>query len=78
MEQNIPLATELIHELKMAHKRLFIIIIVLIVSLIASWGGFIWYATSPDLVSTYEIEQSADGNNALVGVGDLYGGEAEG
>lgn len=61
-------------------KRLWIIIILLIVLLVATNAGWIWYnAQFEDVTTTIEqeVEQDADsGNNSFVG-GDYYG-EADG
>lgn len=61
-------------------KRLWIIIILLIVLLVATNAGWIWYnAQFEDVTTTIEqeVEQDAEsGNNSFVG-GDYYG-EADG
>ena len=65
--------------LERSNRRWFIVCIVLIVALIVSWAGFIWYESQFDSVTqTRTVEQQADGdgNYHLVG-GDYYGREAE-
>lgn len=58
-------------------RRLWIVIIILIVLLAASNGAWIWYESQFEYVSettTFDVEQDADGNgiNRFVG-GDYYG-----
>lgn len=64
-----------------ANRRSFVINIILIVLLLASWIGFFVYESQFEVTSTttQEVEQVADGDsdNHFVG-GDYYGGSAEG
>ena len=62
-------------------KRLWILCIILIVSLIGTNAGWLWYEKQfEDVVVTQEVEATADGSSDLnlntVG-GDYYGGESE-
>ena len=58
-------------------KRLWLVIILLIVLLVGSNALWIWYESQFDYVSSTEIEQEADnGRNYIVG-GDFLG-EADG
>lgn len=62
-------------------KRLWILCLVLIIALLGTNAGWLYYETSFDEVSvTQEIEATADGDNDLnlntVG-GDYYGGESK-
>lgn len=65
-----------------ANRRSFVINIILIVLLLASWIGFFVYESQFDktvITTTQEVEQQADGDsdNNFVG-GDYYGSTAEG
>ena len=57
-------------------KRLWIVIILLIVLLVASNGAWLWYESQWETVesTTQEVEQITDGggSNSFVG-GDVYG-----
>lgn len=62
-------------------KRLWILCLVLIIALLGTNAGWLYYETSFDEVSvTREVEATADGNGDLnlntVG-GDYYGGESK-
>lgn len=62
-------------------KRLWILCIILIVSLLGTNAGWLWYEKQfEDVVVTQEVEATADGSSDLnlntVG-GDYYGGESE-
>lgn len=62
-------------------KRLWIVIVILILLLAASNGAWIWYESQFEIVTeqtTFEVEQDADGNgmNRFVG-GDYYGSTPE-
>lgn len=65
-----------------ANRRSFVINIILIVLLLASWIGFFIYESQFETASTstmtQEVEQQADGDgsNNFVG-GDYYGNSAE-
>ena len=63
-------------------KRLFIICLVLIISLLGTNAAWIYYENSfEDVTVTQEVEATADGDSDLnlktIG-GDYYGGESEG
>jgi hypothetical protein len=63
-------------------KRLWILCLVLIIALLGTNAGWIWYENQFEDVSvTQEVEATADGDSDLnlntVG-GDYYGGESEG
>lgn len=63
-------------------KRLWILCLVLIIALLGTNSGWIWYENQFEDVSvTQEVEATADGDSDLnlntVG-GDYYGGESEG
>lgn len=67
--------------LQRSNKRLFIIVLVLIALLAASWVGFFIYESQfEDVVITHEVSQDTDsgGNNSYSGeiVGGDYYGEA--
>ena len=69
---------ETVARMDIAHRRVWILCIVLAVMLVASWVGFFIYEsqfeTVPTSTMTQEVEQQADGdgNNNFVG-GDNYG-----
>ena len=65
----MPLATELMHELKLNAKRWFIIAIVELVIILSMAAGFVWYLSLP--IDEVVIE-SDDGNANYVG-NDLTG-----
>lgn len=75
--QEMNLATELMHELKAASKRWFIAFLVVLGLWFATIGAFIWYISLP-VEETTDIAQEADNDsyNQIVG-GDLFGSEAE-
>lgn len=67
------LAMTLIDEVKIQSKRKDIIIIILIISLLLSFGGFIWYINQYD----YNSESSAvieTENNGSIMTGDIDNG----
>lgn len=68
-KETMPLATELIHELKLNAKRWFIIAIVELVIILSMAAGFVWYLSLP--IDEVVIE-SDDGNANYVG-NDLTG-----
>lgn len=61
------------------NKRLFIVVIILVVSLILSNGAWLWYESQFETTSTtrIEAEQEAYGNGENIIVGGDYGREAE-
>lgn len=73
--ENETLATEIIKELKAQNKRMFIIVIIEAVLLIATIIGFLWYISLP--IDEISIEND-DGNATYIGhdlEGELYNGE---
>lgn len=68
-KETMPLATELMHELKLNAKRWFIIAIVELVIILSMAAGFVWYLSLP--IDEVVIE-SKDGNANYVG-NDLTG-----
>lgn len=68
-KETMPLATELMHELKLNAKRWFIIAIVELVIILSMAAGFVWYLSLP--IDEVVIE-SEDGNANYVG-NDLTG-----
>lgn len=83
---NLPDVPYLVHEDDMARlertvKRLWILTIILIVSLIGTNGAWLYYESSfEDVTVTQDVEATADGDSDLnlntVG-GDYYGSESE-
>ena len=76
--QEMNLATELMHELKASSKRWFIAFLVVLGLWFATIGGFIWYIGLPvEETTSTDISQEADndGHNQVVG-GDFIGSEA--
>ena len=68
--QEMNLATELMHELKAASKRWFIAFLVVLGLWFATIGGFIWYIGLPvEETTSTDISQEADndGHNQVVG-----------
>lgn len=77
--QEMNLATELMHELKAASKRWFIAFLVVLGLWFATIGGFIWYISLPvEETTSTDISQEADndGHNQVVG-GDFIGSETD-
>ena len=68
-KETMPLATELMHELKLNAKRWFIIAIVELFIILSMAAGFVWYLSLP--IDEVVIE-SEDGNANYVG-NDLTG-----
>ena len=75
-KEDLPLATELLHEVKAQAKRWFIAFLVMIGLEIATIGGFMWYISLP--VEEIMIEQESDNNssNEVIG-GDYNGGKTD-
>lgn len=77
MDENMTLATELLHEVKASAKRWFIAFCVMVGLEIATIIGFLWYISLP--VEEYSIEQEAtDKSLNLINGGDYIGGTAKG
>lgn len=77
--QEMNLATELMHELKATSKRWFIAFLVVLGLWFATIGGFIWYISLPtEETTSTDISQEADndGYNQVVG-GDFIGSETD-
>lgn len=68
-KETMPLATELMHELKLNAKRWFIIAVVELVIILSMAAGFVWYLSLP--IDEVVIE-SEDDNANYVG-NDLTG-----
>ena len=74
----------IVHESAMARmerqaKRLWLVLILVIVLLVGTNVAWIWYESQFEVVETWqEVTQEADGDgvNRFVG-GDYYGGEAD-
>lgn len=74
--ENQTLATELLRELKASNLRWFIAFLIALTFWIATIGAFLWYVSLP--VDETVVEQEVDGDaNALVGVGNYNGNQAE-
>jgi hypothetical protein len=72
------------HESAMARqertiKRLWVLLILVVVLLVATNGAWIWYESQWEVVETTEITQENDGgyNNHVGNDGDIYNGEAD-
>jgi len=76
MNENIPLATEIIHELKAQSRRWFIAFIIVLGLWFSTIVGFMIYVSLP--VEEVVMNQSADNNshNSMIG-GDYNGLQAE-
>ena len=61
------------------NKRLWIVVLVLIILLAVSNGAWIWYESQFEIVETWQdVSQTADGNSDIRFVGgDYYGSVAE-
>ena len=75
----------IVHESAMARaergaKRLWIVIILLIVLLVGTNGAWLWYESQFETVETVEVTQeNADGYNNYIGNdGDIVNGETDG
>jgi len=61
-----------------AHRRSFIIILVLIVALIGTNAGWVYYESgNQDIVTTIEAEQDGSGTNYVSGGDISYGAESQ-
>lgn len=69
--ENITLATELIHEIKAQSKRWFIAFVIVLVLWFSTIGAFLWYVSLPVEDETVTIEND-DGNANYIGK-DLNG-----
>lgn len=61
-------------------KRLWIVVLILILLLAATNGAWIYYESQWEVVETTEITQENDGgfNNYIGNDGDIYNGETDG
>ena len=57
--ENMTLATELLHELKASAKRWFIAFCVMVALEVATIAGFLWYISLP-VEESYTVTQDAD------------------
>lgn len=76
--ENITLATELLHEIKASVKRWFIAFLVMCILEVLTIAGFLYYISLP--IEEYHIEQEADNGsfNNVSNQGEVTnGGEAE-
>ena len=74
MNEQIPLATELIHEIKSQSKRWFIISVIELVIILLITAIFIWYISLP--IEEITVENDS-GNANFIGnnlEGDLHNG----
>ena len=61
-----------------AAKRLWIVIILLIVMLVATNGAWIWYESQFETITTEVTQENADGYNNYIGNdGDINNGDAD-
>ena len=60
-----------------ANRRSFVINIILIVLLLASWIGFFVYESQFEDVSVTQDVDTGEGSAYVAGVGDVYYGESE-
>lgn len=73
----------IVHESAMARaergaKRLWIIIILLIVLLVGTNGAWLWYESQFETVTTEVTQENADGYNNYIGNdGDIVNGETD-
>lgn len=81
-EKKVPPVDYVVHEsilarMERAHRRMWILCLVLVALLIGSWVGFFIYESQfEDVVVTAEQTNDSAPNYAVGG--DLYGSEAEG
>ena len=68
---------ELSGSMHSANRRLFILNIILIVLLLASWIGFFVYESQYEDVSVMQDVDTGEGSAYVAGVGDVYYGESE-
>ena len=89
MEEQKMTVPYIVHEgtmarLERANRRLWILSILLVIMLVGTNAGWIWYESQFEVVetTTQEVSQDIDtgnGNANVVGIGDIYGeGETEG
>lgn len=61
------LALEILQDYKKANKRLFIVIIVILVMWVSTIGAFLYYINTTGFEETVETAETTDGGNACVG-----------
>lgn len=71
MNDNLPFATELLHELKMQSRRWFIAFVIMIIVEAFTISAFLWYVSLPVEDSQITVENDA-GNANYIGK-DMYG-----
>lgn len=67
--ENENLATEMLKEMKASSKRKDIIIIILILTIVAITGMFIWYINQPieeEIEYTQEMNATTDGSDSPI------------
>ena len=64
--ENITLATELLHEVKASATRWFVAFVIMVVVEVATIAGFLWYISLPMEEYSYTIQSMDDisGENA--------------
>lgn len=62
-----------------ANKRLFIVIVILLVALLGTNAGWIYYESQWAVVNSTEVDQEGDnGSNVVFVGGNQYGSETDG
>lgn len=75
--EKIPLAVEILQELKEQNRRLMRVVYALLVTVVLIVGGFLVYMYQYDF-SSYDINSNDGGNANFIGNdGDIYNGESE-
>lgn len=68
---------ETVARMDMAHRRVWILCIVLAIMLVASWVGFFIYENQFEEISVSQDVDTGDGDAFVAGAGDVYYGESE-
>ena len=71
MQENMTLATELLHELKASAKRWFIAFCIMVGLELATIIGFMWYMSLPSEDISFD---TSEGNATYIGDGNDIGG----
>lgn len=71
-EENMTLATELLHEVKATSRRWFIAFLIVLTLWFATIGGFIWYISLPVEVESIDVKND-DGNINYLRDSDVNG-----
>ena len=79
---NTTIAKELLQSMKQANKRLFIIVIVLIIALVSTNAYWIWDSSQweYELTDEYTVDTQNNGGNAIINTGNgevKYNGESD-